>query len=440
MSLSSLINPRKPPIQTSFYYGWIIVVLGALSLFFSGPGQTYSISIFIDYYVEELGWSRSLVSGFYSTATLISGFSLTFVGKVIDGKGHQKMYAIIPILLGITCIWMSFVQFPTMLIVGFLFLRMFGQGSMTLIPNTLIPQWFEKRRGIALSIMAIGGSLASAVFPPLNEFMISNLGVENAWRFWALLLIVFMAPIGRIFVRNKPENIGELPDGNSYLQTDTRNDYSNKDNSQDETLSSVYDQRESWTLNEAKQTRCFWLFLIVTAIPAMINTGLVFHMVSIIGEKGYSSGFAATILSIFAFTELGNTFVAGYILDKIPVHLVKAANFFIFTITLSLILLGESPWILVLYGIMHGAFSAFEKVSTNVLWPNYFGRNHLGSIRGIATTAMVIGSALGPLPFGASYDLFGGYFEIIVFMMLFPLLGGFFCLISPPPDKTDILN
>lgn len=66
--------PMKPTINPPFYYGWLIVAIAALSHFFSGPGQTFSNAIFIDYYIEEFGWSRSTVSGIYSAVTLLAGF------------------------------------------------------------------------------------------------------------------------------------------------------------------------------------------------------------------------------------------------------------------------------------------------------------------------------------------------------------------------------
>ncbi len=77
-------EPKNEPVSTPVYYGWVIVVLSAMVMFFSGPGQTYSVSIFIDYYIETFGWSRSLVSSLYSGATLVSGLTLTFVGKKAD--------------------------------------------------------------------------------------------------------------------------------------------------------------------------------------------------------------------------------------------------------------------------------------------------------------------------------------------------------------------
>lgn len=95
---------EQKPIKTPFYYGWVVLVVAALGLFFSGPGQTYSVSIFIDHYISKFGWSRSLISSFYSIATLISGLILTFVGKYIDKLGHRKMTTIISVLFALTCI------------------------------------------------------------------------------------------------------------------------------------------------------------------------------------------------------------------------------------------------------------------------------------------------------------------------------------------------
>lgn len=74
--------------------------------------------------------------------------------------------------------------------------------------------------------------------------------------------------------------------------------------------------------------------------------------------------------------------------------------------------------------------------NNGVIWPNYYGRKYLGSIRGVAMTAMVVGSAFGPLPFGFAFDWFGGYQEILMASMVFPILGVFAALMSPPPRKT----
>ena len=76
-------------LSNKLYYGWFIALFASIGLFFSGPGQTFSVSIFINAYIEEFGWSRSLVSTYYSLATLAAGFTLPFIGRIVDRKGYR---------------------------------------------------------------------------------------------------------------------------------------------------------------------------------------------------------------------------------------------------------------------------------------------------------------------------------------------------------------
>jgi MFS family permease len=421
------LEKEEEPIKTKFYYGWLILFMSALAFFFSGPGQTYSISIFIDHYIKEFGWSRSLVSSLYSGGTLISGLILTFMGKKIDKYGHRKMIVIISLFLGAATLWMSFVFNPFMLLIGFFLMRFFGQGSMGLWPQTLVPHWFKSKRGLAMSLLGIGGVVGAAVIPPLNNYLINLVGISNAWRFWTLALILIMAPAGWFFVRNKPENIGLKIDGINEEEEDS--------------VSSKYAPRvhisnDPWTLNEAMKTKEFWLVIYLVVIPSMINTGITFHIVSIIGEKGYSAAFAAYILSITSMIKFPLTFLGGYILDRVKVRLVKVVNFAFLIAAILLIIKADTKSAFMIYALVHGSFMAFDGVSTSVMLPNYFGKKNLGSIRGFFSTAMVIGSALGPLPFGLAYDYFNGYTEVMLLVMVLPILAlGASYLATPPKYK-----
>jgi MFS family permease len=417
------INESKKP-----FYGWMIVAVAALTLFFSGPGQTYSVSIFIDHYVETFGWGRTQVSSYYSMATLVAGFTLPVIGRAIDKKGQRWMLVAISFALGMAALWMSFVRTPLMLVVGFFLLRLLGQGSMTLLPNTLVPAWFQRNRGKALSLMALGGVVGSAAIPPLNNFMLVHFGAAIAWRTWTILLLAVMVPVGWTLIRNRPEDKGLKPDG------DTDHDL---DQNRFRPAKKIRVSSYPWRLEEAVRTRAFWLLLLTMAIPSTINTGITFHIVSIIGEKGFSSAFAASILSIMALSQFPMTFVAGFVVDNVKVHLVKGFNYILYLGVVLAIFLGDSPGLLIVYAVLHGIFMAFDSVSTGVIWPNYFGSTHLGSIRSITMTSMVVGSALGPLPFGMAYDIFGGYNEILILMMAFPILGALASFASPAPEEPE---
>ncbi|MDQ0258072.1 MFS family permease [Evansella vedderi] len=72
----------------------------------------------------------------------------------------------------------------------------------------------------------------------------------------------------------------------------------------------------------------------------------------------------------------------------------------------------------ILFRITWGIINGIERIVLSIIWPNYFGRKHLGSIKGAVMTATVVGSAFGPLPFGVAYDLFGGYGQIILLTII----------------------
>jgi nitrate/nitrite transporter NarK len=62
-----------------------------------------------------------------------------------------------------------------------------------------------------------------------------------------------------------------------------------------------------------------------------------------------------------------------------------------------------------LFGVLLGATNGIFRAISAVVWPSDYGRAHLGSIYGFTTAAGVLGAALGPLPFGVVYDLWGAY-------------------------------
>nr|WP_309299803.1 MFS transporter [Priestia megaterium] len=201
---------KKLKLFQSFFYGWVIVFIAGLGVFFSGPGQTYSNSTFIDEYIHEFNWSRSQVSGLYSMATLIAGLGMMVIGRFIDRFGQRMMMVIVGTLFSIACFFNSMVSSMWMLAIGFFLIRLLGQGSMSLIPNTLVAQWFIKKRGIAFSIMTLGSFASAMVFPIVNTWLIHTWDWQFAWRFWGVLLLFIFVPIALIGVRNKPEEIGLL--------------------------------------------------------------------------------------------------------------------------------------------------------------------------------------------------------------------------------------
>jgi len=410
------------PVRTPFFYGWLMVAISGLGIFFSGPGQTFSNSVFIESYMQHFSMSQTAVASIYSAATLLSGFLLFFMGRLVDKFGRRAMLTAAALLLGLSCFYNSFIAGPMTLFVGFFLIRYFGQGSMTLIPNTLTSQWFVKYRGRALGFASLGGLIGAATFPPLINGLIDMYGWQQTWRILGCVLILLFTPIALYFVRNRPEDVGLSPDGIAAAT--------------DENGEPAHSPLEhSWTLQEAVRTRAFWFVMVCGAIPAMINTGITFQIFSIMGDQRIDRMFTAYILSLVPLVSFGCSLLSGFLVERVSAHKLLGLSFLLSLATPLLLIAVHSPPTAVFFAVVWGVSQGVMNIPLGVIWPNYFGRKYLGSIQGVTHTAGVIGSALGPIQFGWAYDQFGTYSGVLWVSALIWGLGAALAFLSPPPQR-----
>lgn len=391
-------------------------------MFVSGPGQTYVVSIFVDPMLEDLGWSRTLFAGLYTGGTITAATLVPFVGKLLDRYGGRVMLVIVALVFGVAVQLLRFVDAPVQLFFGFLAIRALGQGSLGLISTTLTAMWFVRMRGRAMAIMALASPASQAAFPMLTFFLIAALGWRSAWGILGLIVWMTLLPTGVFLARRSPEAVGMLPDGDRRISDSLAEEgvgASNKD----------------WTLSEAIRTKSFWMLMIVGSSLSMISTALAFHHISLIVSKGLGPGLATGVLSFTAPMALVGTFLGGYLADKVPNRFIMAAGQVGLLVTMLWVLNVSEPWEAFVYGGIMGLTQGTIMTVTNVIWPNYFGRAHIGSIRGVASSAMVASSALGPLPFGFIFDTYGDYNVAILAFLGLPIACAMLSLLAVPPVR-----
>jgi cyanate permease len=413
-------------IKSPVFYGWIVMLVGTLGMVMTSPGQTDSVSIFIERFIGDLQVSRSLVSTLYTIGTLVGSFALPLVGQQIDRRGSRQMVIIISALFGLACIYMGFVQNAVMLGLGFIAIRMFGQGSLSLVCRNVINQWWVRRRGM---VMGISGLLASLFglggFPNLINWLIPIYGWRLTYMFLGLLVLAVMMPVGLGFFRNRPEDYGLQPDG---YKPDLVGDKAAAGDSIE----------ENWTLSEAMRTSVFWVGGAGIASISMLTTGLFFHMVSIFQDNGLTPTVAASVYLPIALTTAIVTLGSGILLSRIPVHVLLAMSLILQAMSLVM-----AAWFLqgiemaLLYGIITGSMLGLIRTTSSVIWAMYFGRQHLGSISGVTTTISVVGTALGPMPLGIARDLLGSYNMALTISAALPLLLGIISLFGRKPKKSE---
>ena len=410
--------------RTPFFYGWVILAVSALANFISSPGQTFLVSVFIDPIISELGWSRTLVSSLYTAGSLTAGVAVIFVGRLLDRYGARIMLLAAGVLFGLAAFWMSTVDHPVKLYVGFAALRTLGQGSLGLITSTLIALWFMRLRGRAMAIGGIGGAIAVATFPVMAHALISYTGWRNAWVVLALAIWVVLVPIV-LLVRRSPESVGLLPDGKPTQQL--------KEQAVGARESTA--QEVDFSLSEALHTRAFWLLLFATSSLPLIGTGLSFHQISFLASKGIQAGVATAVFSVMGPSQLLGTFIAGFMADRFPNRYLIVLGQVLLGMAMLWTFLITSSWQAFTYGALLGLSMGFVMNVAAVIWPNYYGRLHLGSIRGVTTASMVAIAALGPLPFGLMYDITGDYSLAILVLLALPVSCAVAAFLAHPPKK-----
>ncbi len=389
-----------------------MIGFAAAAFFMSAPGQSYSVAAFKTPMRESLGvkeWEFSLA---YAVATILSGLSLPFVGRLLDQYGARRMLPALAVALAAGCLVTSRVDDLRSLYLALPTVRILGQGALTLVGSWLIGEWFHARRGLATALAGLGSSLSVVFFPILNRYVIANHGWPAAWQVLGILeLVVLVLPVA-IFLRDRPEDVGLRPDG---FEPDD-----------DPTPNAVASRRQvptsdSWSVAEALRDPTFWKLLCVPATSGMIGTGLVFHQTAVLGSRGVSYDWALTLISVQAVVSMTVTLPAGWATDRVESRFLLAAAMLLLAAGVGLALVLPFPELALLYAVLLGLHGSVLQSTGSVVWVNYYGRRNQGAVRGLAYSAMVLAAAVGPVPMAVSLDFLGSWSPSLLLYLAVPL-------------------
>jgi MFS family permease len=407
-------------INRHVFYGWVMLAVGGLAVFASGPGQSHIFSVYITPISNDLGISRTSIASAYAAATLLAAFGLPYVGRLIDRVGVRPVALGVAVAFGFANIAFGQVTGLLSLALAFGALRFLGQGSLSLSSNYLVSQWFNRRRGIALSLTALGFSLSMALHPPLAQWLIGQVGWRQSWFWLGLLTWVLLVPMIAILVQNKPEDIGLAPDGKP--PPDRQSEHAGGT------------MNVGLGLHAALRLPSFWIIALGLASLSMLLTGMFFHQVSVFSLQGLDAGTAVRAFAISAVVMVLTMPVFGYLLDRLPTLPMFACALLIMSAALVALALVRDIGSMLVFSAVFGLANAGFQAHYSFLWPRYFGRRHLGSIQGAAQTVGVVGASMGPLPLGLAFDLFGSYTGTLYLLAALPVVCAFMLLFLRPPD------
>jgi MFS family permease len=421
MHASGLRDMLARRISERLFYGWVVLAVAALGMFASGPGQSHVFSVFVAPISADLAISRTSIASAYALATLAAAFGLPYVGRLIDRVGACRVVLVVAVLLGAAAIAFGQVTGLLSLTLGFAALRFLGQGSLVLNCANLVAQWFDRKRGLALSLMALGFSASIAVHPPLAQWLTEQVGWRAAWLWLGILTWILLIPPILLLVQNKPEDLGLRPDGAGRPSHGASG------------AAAPQAAEAGLSVRQALRTPAFWITALALATLSMLVTALFFHQVSILTHQGVDARTATRVFSLSAITTIVATPLVGRLLDRFPTKPIFACAMLTQSAALITMVFVDDFASALVYGVVFGLTNAAVQTHYTYVWPRFFGRRHLGGIQGTAQTVGVIGASLGPLPFGVAFDLFGSYAGALLLSAALPVLCAGAILATPLP-------
>ena len=386
-----------------FYYGWLIVGIAFVTMAIAVTART-AFSLLLPPLIGEFGWDRGLAAGAFSFGFLVSAVMSPMVGRIMDRKGPRLVIESGVVLVTAGLLLAPAIANPWQLYATLGVLVGAGANLMTFTAHSLfLPNWFVRRRGLAISIAFSGVGVGAIVLLPWLQSII----VRDGWRAscWVMgLLVAFVLGPLNLLVWRRPQDIGLLPDGDSRAIADERRGPSNV---VDPAWASV-----DWTLARAMRTGRFWWIVLGYFCALFAWYAVQVHQTKYLIEVGFTPLVAAWGLGIVSAVAIPGQIGLGALSDRIGREWVWTAGCAGFAICYAaLIALEHAPSVVLLY-VMVISQGSLGYALTSVMGPivaEIFEGRHYGSIFGTISVPLILGGAAGPWVSGVIHDATGSY-------------------------------
>ena len=397
-------GPRHWASRLPFYYGWLIVGIAFLTMAIGVTART-AFSLLMPPLIDEFNWDRGLVAGAFSFGFLVSAVLSPIVGRVMDARGPRMVIMSGVALLSLGLFLAPYIEQPWHLYATLGVLVGGGANMMTYtVHSQFLPNWFIRRRGLAIGIAFAGAGVGAIVLLPWLQSIILNNGWRASCRAIGILVVLAVAPLN-LLVRKKPEEIGLMPDGEDRQAAA----------SEPRHASHIVDPAWvaiEWTLARAARTARFWWIALGYFCALIAWYAVQVHQTKYLTEIGFTPIVAAWALGAVSVVGIPGQIILGGLSDRIGREWVWTAGCTGFAICCAaLIALEHAPSTVLLY-VMVVSQGFLGYAVTSVMGPivvEVFEGPHYGSIFGMITVALIGGGAAGPWIAGAIHDASGSY-------------------------------
>jgi sugar phosphate permease len=401
------------------FYGWVIVGISAL-VFALVRGVNDAFGVFFVAILEEFGWSRAALAGVFSCARLTEGSISVAVGMLSDRFGLRRLVPLSACLVAFGLIlasyaqslWMLYVAYGLVFAVGYC-----GVGELSHVP--VISRWFVRQRGMAIGLAMAGMGLGILLVVPLAQTFILHFGWRRAYVALAIVVLVGIIPPTLLWQRERPEDMGLLPDGEQRPPPPPL-----PASAATPAMGRAPATEKEWTLRQALGSPALWMLFVVRILTPLGMMMVVPHHVVYLVGQGFDklvAAFAFGSLGAFSFT---GRILFGWLSDRLGTVQTMMLSYSISIVGTFLLLSLHNPahtWLLWCHIVVYGiGFGARGPLTSALVTQMFHGRNW-GAILGFLEIGSGLGGTLGPWLSGFLFDRTGSY--TVSFSLSMVLLG-----------------
>ena len=383
-----------------FYYGWVIFASAVTIAFSSRPVMAVAtLSVFVVPMTESFGWSRGLFSGAISMGGVCAILISPFAGKLIDKYGSGIVLAFASTIIGICSLGISFITQPWLFYALYVPGRAVFSGPLELGASTAVSNWFTHRRPFALAALGVFHSIGLASLPILMQMIIIGWNWRIAWGTLGIYTLAIGVLPSFLLMARTPEDMGFSPESRERGELTSRLPSSIP----------IDEQEQSFTVSQALHTRAFWILSLFSFAVFVIQSGVSLHQVPHFIHQGLPGSVAVLTASTFAISQTAGQIFSATMARWVPLRVLLC----IVGLAAALGSAGTGMSTTLGWGIISAAVLGSAIGGLHLLlrltYAEYYGRLHLGSIRGITIGSQLSGQVIGPIAAGSMYDFTSSY-------------------------------
>lgn len=389
-------------------YGWVIVAAGAV-ITCVAMGAMFALPVYLQPIADETGWSRAGISGAMTVGFIVMGVAGFGWGMLSDRIGARPVVLAATAILAAGLVLAS--RATNIVVFQFAFGGLVGAATGAYFAPIIAATvgWFDKHRGLAISLASIGAGVGPMVGTPIVSVLITNYGWRSAMLIVAVTALVIIVPTA-LLIRRAPAEIASA---------------------------SAADAAPQAGISDAATALRSPQFIVLAAtffLCCAAHSGPIFHTVSYAMICGASALAAASIYSVEGLAGLFGRLLFGVAADRFGVKRVIVIGLLLQTVGIhAYIYVSELPHFYTLAVVLGLAYGGVMPLYA-VLAREYFSPAVMGTVLGAATMTSSIGMSFGPVAGGWLFDTFGTYTWLYLASAAIGLAAAGIALAFPKPE------